>query len=207
MALCTRARHGAGAARRGDAVWDPDRPAGPAREGGVCGPRPDRLRRRVVRVVPPPPGGAPRQRVVRGEATPAVTGRGRTYGTVGTWPAFSCASRAALSPASCVASSLGTNLPVEVLDEGLGDGDAAWAASVVAPYKTAPATPPTSIDPAMAAAATVLRTPFTCLPPCFDRSLRERRDLDWRRPLSAPCEEAGTWPRTRDPYRHELRRG
>ena len=29
------------------------------------------------------------------------------YGTVGTWPASSCASRAALSPASCVGSSLG----------------------------------------------------------------------------------------------------
>src|SRR6266550_8514908 len=129
------------------------------------------------------------------------------YGTVGTWPAFSCASRAALSPASCVASSLGTNLPEEVLEEGLGDGDAAWAASVVAPYKTAPATPPTSIDPAIAAATTVLRTPFIGQPPCFDRSFLERRDLDWRRPLSAPCEDAGIWLRPADPFAHEFRRG
>jgi hypothetical protein len=55
---------------------------------------------------------------------------------VGTWPAFSCASRAALSPASCVGSSFGTNLPPDVLDElpddGVGDGDAAEAAIVVA---------------------------------------------------------------------------
>jgi hypothetical protein len=55
---------------------------------------------------------------------------------VGTWPAFSCASRAALSPASCVGSSFDTNLPPDVLDElpddGVGDGDAAEAAIVVA---------------------------------------------------------------------------
>jgi len=71
------------------------------------------------------------------------------YGTVGTCPAFSCASRAALSPASWVGSSLGTNLAGVVedeLDEGLGVGVvAAEAESMVAPYKTAPATPPTSI--------------------------------------------------------------
>ena len=91
-------------------------------------------------------------------------GEGDAYGTVGTCPAFSCASRAALSPASWVGSSLGTNLPgvVAVLDDGLGVGDvAADAESTVAPYKTAPATPPTSIEPATVAAIAVLRIAFT----------------------------------------------
>jgi hypothetical protein len=60
---------------------------------------------------------------------------------------------------------LGTNLPGAVLDEGLGEGDAAAAVSVVAPYKIAPATPPMSIDPAIAAAATDFRIPFISLPP------------------------------------------
>jgi hypothetical protein len=93
---------------------------------------------------------------------------------------------------------LGTNLPVEELDEdGVGDGGlAALAVSVVAPYRSAPATPPTSIDPAMAAAATVLRIPFTVLPPLVWIAL-ERRDLDWRRPLWPPCEVTGNQPRTR----------
>src|SRR6266478_6568476 len=34
------------------------------------------------------------------------------YGEVGLWPASSCASRAALSPASCVASSFGLKAPL-----------------------------------------------------------------------------------------------
>src|SRR5437868_15079833 len=69
------------------------------------------------------------------------------YGTVGTCPAFSCASRAALSPASCVGSSLRTNVPDGAADEGLGEGVAAAAVITVAPQIMAPATPPTSIDP------------------------------------------------------------
>src|SRR2546429_8410304 len=81
------------------------------------------------------------------------------YGTVGTCPAFSCASRAALSLASCVVSSLGTKVPDEVPGDGLGE--AAAAEMVVAAYRTAPPTPPISIDPAIAAAAIDLRTPFT----------------------------------------------
>jgi hypothetical protein len=58
---------------------------------------------------------------------------------------------------------LGTNLPgvVLVFEDGLGDGDAAEAVSVVAAYSTAPPTPPTNIDPAIAAARTPLRIPFT----------------------------------------------
>lgn len=64
---------------------------------------------------------------------------------------------------------MGTNLP-GVVDEppelgGLGDGVAAAAVSVVAPYTIAPATPPTSMDPAIAAAAIVLRTPITVFKP------------------------------------------
>src|SRR5438552_16524245 len=81
------------------------------------------------------------------------------YGTVGTCPAFSCASRAALSPASCVGSSLGTNVPDEAADEGLGEGVAVAAVITVAPYSMAPATPPTSIDHAIAAAANDWRIP------------------------------------------------
>src|SRR6266550_4968316 len=99
----------------------------------------------------------------RGSSFPDVLS---LYGTVGTWPAFSCASRAALSVASCAGSSLGTNLPDDVLDEGLGDGDAAEAVSTVALYITAPATQPTSIEPAIAAAATDLRIPFISLFSC-----------------------------------------
>ena len=68
---------------------------------------------------------------------------------------------------------MGTNLPVDELDgleepedeDGVGDGLAAEAVRVVAAYRTAPPTPPTSIDPAMAAAMAVLRIPFTVLPP------------------------------------------
>src|SRR5207237_1850286 len=42
---------------------------------------------------------------------PAHARVGGRYGTVGRWPASSCASRAALSPASWVASSFGLNAP------------------------------------------------------------------------------------------------
>src|SRR5438876_1409738 len=52
----------------------------------------------------------------RGSSCPDVCER---YGTVGTCPAFSCASRAALSLASCVGSSLGTKVPDEVPATGL----------------------------------------------------------------------------------------
>jgi hypothetical protein len=57
---------------------------------------------------------------------------------------------------------LDTNVPVAVLGvvAVLGDGLAAEAASMVVLYSTAPVTPPTSIDPAMAAAATDLRMLF-----------------------------------------------
>jgi hypothetical protein len=58
---------------------------------------------------------------------------------------------------------LGTNLPGAVADPlvGLGDGLAAEAVTAVKLYTTAPATPPTSIEPAIAAATAVLRIPFT----------------------------------------------
>jgi len=65
---------------------------------------------------------------------------------------------------------LGTNLPPdEVLLDGLGDGDAAEAAIVVA-YSAAPPIPPMSIEPATAPATTNLRTPLTMLASLF-RSL------------------------------------
>jgi predicted small secreted protein len=73
-------------------------------------------------------------------------------------PAFSCASRAALSVASWAAVSLDTK---GAFAAGVGVGVVAAAAGiVVTPYITAPMTPPTSMDPVMAAAATVLRIPF-----------------------------------------------
>jgi hypothetical protein len=77
-------------------------------------------------------------------------------------PAFSCASRAALSVASWAAVSFDTNgvLALGVVGVGVAAVVAAAAPIVVTPYMTAPTTPPTSIDPAIAAAATVLRTPF-----------------------------------------------
>jgi hypothetical protein len=57
---------------------------------------------------------------------------------------------------------LGTNLPVDV--PGVGVGLAAFVAAAAlradTPYRVAPATPPTSIDPAMAAAVTAVRTLF-----------------------------------------------
>src|ERR1700688_441478 len=100
------------------------------------------------------------------------------YGTVGTWPAFSCASRAALSVASCAAVSFDTKVPdaaVGVVGLGLAAVVAAEAAIVVAPYITAPTTPPTSIDPAIAAAAIDLRTPFTVSPPSMSNRSCERQ--------------------------------
>jgi hypothetical protein len=63
----------------------------------------------------------------------------RPQGTVGTWPASSCASRSALSPASCCAFSFGWNVPlgaallVLVVDE-------LWALLAPAPNDVAPAT-------------------------------------------------------------------
>src|ERR1700730_4914773 len=52
----------------------------------------------------PGAGGTPRPH-------PQCRRRPLLYGTVGICPAFSCASRAALSPASCAASSLGLKVP------------------------------------------------------------------------------------------------
>src|SRR2546421_3860961 len=46
------------------------------------------------------------------DAGDRIGGQCGDYGTVGNWPAFSCASRWALSPASCVASSLGWKVPL-----------------------------------------------------------------------------------------------
>ncbi len=59
------------------------------------------------------------------------------YGTGGTCPAFSCASRAALSVASCAAVSFGTNVPRAVPGVGVGLAAvvAAEAVSVVAPSR------------------------------------------------------------------------
>jgi hypothetical protein len=48
---------------------------------------------------------------------------------------------------------------------GLGVAALVAAAALIAdtPYRAAPITPPTNIDPAMVAAATVFRNPFMCL--------------------------------------------
>src|SRR5713226_5763707 len=69
---------------------------------------------------------------------------------------------------------VGTNLPVD--EPGVGVGLAAVVAAAAlrgeTPYRAAPATPPTSIDPAMAAAVIAVRTLFmACLiPPVVFRS-------------------------------------
>jgi hypothetical protein len=89
---------------------------------------------------------------------PALRGGISGYGTVGRWPAFSWASRAALSVASCAGSSLGTKVPDAAGVAGVGDGDAAAAVIIVAPYMTAPTTPPVSIDPAIALPTKILCT-------------------------------------------------
>src|SRR3979490_3173709 len=98
------------------------------------------------------------------------------YGMVGAWPAFSCASRAGLSVASCAAVSFETNGP-DAAVPGVGLAVvAADAAMVVAPYITAPATPPKSIDPAMAAAATDFRMPFMSFSSFVVNRSSERRN-------------------------------
>src|SRR2546423_14446786 len=109
----------------------------------VCrsGSRPTRVRGRTIRPLPYPSG--PR------------------YGTVGNWPAFSWASRAALSPASWVASSFGTNLP----ELALGDVAAAAVLEVAAlaasgPASAAPMTPPPKSEPAIAAPTNIPRIRF-----------------------------------------------
>jgi hypothetical protein len=53
---------------------------------------------------------------------------------------------------------------------------AADAAIVVAPYITAPTTPPMSIDPAMAAAATDFRMPFMSISSFVVNHSYERRN-------------------------------
>src|SRR5438552_9151406 len=74
----------------------------------------------------------------------------RLYGTVGTCPAFSWASRWALSPASCDAFSLEWNVPVLVVPElllALGDAVAAEVAAWLTMKlpATLPATRPTAV--------------------------------------------------------------
>src|SRR6266480_851704 len=81
MALCPGARDGPLGGRGRDALRDPDRRTGATRPRGVCLARPDRVWRRLVRVVPAPPGGAPRQRLVRGEAAPSVATGGTAPGS------------------------------------------------------------------------------------------------------------------------------
>jgi hypothetical protein len=96
------------------------------------------------------------------------------YGTVGTWPAFSWASRAALSPASWAAFSLEWKVPgagavpvpgvvvdgVEALALGLAAAVAAWV--TMKPPAKAPVISPTAV------AATAARRP-----------LRPNRDALW----------------------------
>src|SRR5207302_4817312 len=78
-----------------------------------------------------------------------------SYGTVGNWPASSCASRAALSPFSWAAFSLGTNLPVgaalgllELVPELVELADVPLAALPTAELMTVPPRAPPMIDPA-----------------------------------------------------------
>src|SRR6266481_8237099 len=89
---------------------------------------------------------------------PAPAAPGGLYGTVGICPAFSCASRAALSPASCVGSSFDLNVPAAGAVPGDGVEVAAGVVVVVVlvcalaapPNSEAPMTPPAIIDPRIA---------------------------------------------------------
>src|SRR5260370_39434489 len=73
---------------------------------------------------------------------------------------------------------------------------AAEAAIVVAPYSTAPATPPTSIDPAIAAAAIDFRKPF--ISPSPFGFIRSRRALIQRLTANPQPEMWGTWELAED---------
>jgi hypothetical protein len=92
------------------------------------------------------------------EGPPALAAAGRLYGTVGICPAFSCASRAALSPASCVGSSFGLKVPAAGAVPGAGVEVAAGVVVVVVlvcalaalPNSEAPMAPPAIIDPRIA---------------------------------------------------------
>jgi hypothetical protein len=74
---------------------------------------------------------------------------------------------------------------------GVGDGDAAAAVIIVAPYMTAPTTPPVSIDPAIALPTKILCTRFTvCLLAIgFTQNVSVETQA-WGRSLRAPSEEA-----------------
>src|SRR5713101_9306942 len=90
------------------------------------------------------------------------------YGTVGNWPASSCASRAALSPASWVAFSFGTNVPLGAV---LGTVAELLVVVVVAPVAALPAaelsTVPPIAPPASEPASTVVRIHFFEMFICF----------------------------------------
>jgi hypothetical protein len=83
----------------------------------------------------------------------------RVYGTVGNRPAFSCASRAALSPASWVGFSFEWNVPDDPPVAPLAElaaleavVDAFVAALLAVGANSVAATPPVSIDPPTIAA-------------------------------------------------------
>jgi hypothetical protein len=91
--------------------------------------------------------------------------------------------------ASCAVVSFDTNLPVDELGAGVGLAAVVAAAALrdVTPYRAAPATPPTTIDPAMAAAVTAARILFMVadflLTFYFARALALRLALDARRAM------------------------
>jgi hypothetical protein len=91
-------------------------------------------------------------------------------GTVGIWPAFSWASRAALSPASCAAFSFEWNVP-GVGAEALGllpDDAGAVVVGVVAALaelpanSAAPIAPPVRVEPTIATATAAFRMGVMC---------------------------------------------
>src|SRR5205823_8536374 len=121
-------------------------------------------------------------------------------GTVGTWPASSCASRAALSLASCAGSSLGTNLPC-VVDGAVGLGLAAVVvaalATIALPLVTAaPITPPTSIEAAIAPPASAVLSRIMVFTSFFALAQTGHLARSCRGALKARCQEPVNLART-----------
>jgi hypothetical protein len=97
----------------------------------------------------------------RDPGPPVTVSTSRRQGTVGTWPAFSWASRWALSCPSWAAVSFEWKTPFDVLLPELPLEGVDVAALLEAALNTvAPSAPPTSIEPASMAATTPLRPKF-----------------------------------------------
>src|SRR5439155_19845954 len=131
---------------------------------------------------------------------PKLSSETAGQGSVGTWPGSSCASRAALSLASCARSSLGTNLPC-VVDGAVGLGLAAVVvaalATIALPLVTAaPITPPTSIEAAIAPPASAVLSRIMVFTSFFALAQTGHLARSCRGALKARCQEPVNLART-----------